>query len=832
MTSFSSSSSSTTTTTTTLSLIFLTLIFGLSLAQSASPVICGGDFGSVTVTTISAEIDYVRAVDEDTVFLLTIDGTLYRSVDGGVNWDDLADKMENYTVTPSPVLRQQRPGARDFYLAKADNHTIFVLGNSGHLWYSENAGETFSFIRTGLEIERLLPHPTEKGWLMAHHWSPCCFTNTCEYGCVFDSSVSKDFGQTFTRLKHSLLRHSYPSWGLAGIDGRSKETIFMPYWPWPEYPRVVKTEDLFATETEVAADALQIIYNTDTNVLLIAVFLDDLELWVSTDEGSTISESRFPIDTHNDHIKSLLFLDFTEGALFVAVNRGQRGVSELFEGDLFGGDFTFIMNNTKVNSFNSLADFSPVHGTDGVYIINQNHPEISTTTFHTMISFDKGGEWEHLQPPADECIGLNSTECRLNLFGMVDGDMFNWESRATAPGVVVGLGSVGSTISYSRHNLEEMKDLSSIYVSDDAGKSWMNSLSGPTEFELAPYASFLAAMDSETDGSLHYSFDLGVSWQECIYDEEYYNYLTNSSAVPADDLFKYSIEDIFTGFYKVTPQTQHSRQWLWLETTGADRLQRLIHIDFNLELPDCEDDDYELFTPHDENGGCVLGLRSHYRRKKSLSMCVPADEKLVLVSSEPCACTREDYYCTYCFVEDQETRECVKDVFHDQCTHLFDPTPPPSDCPEGTTYEGGSAYRRVVGTECTTDLPGYLDPRVVDCPDATYVPPSPSTTSGEPPKVVGQDPFEESPSTFQTVVPMKNIRDHHVSTTVILGSISAGTVVIVSGIIALVYYFTKASARRQGDASDMDEVDTDIAMATNGFGDGDIDLSDSDSLSI
>lgn len=98
-----------------------------------------------------------------------------------------------------------------------------------------------------------------------------------------------------------------------------------------------------------------------------------------------------------------------------------------------------------------------------------------------------------LSRPSHHQQNLPAASCRLNLFGSVDGDMFNWESVPTAPGVIVGLGRVskGMYDGLEGSDVANLKERASIYISLDSGRSWTNSLNGPTLFSL----SFLTSHD-------------------------------------------------------------------------------------------------------------------------------------------------------------------------------------------------------------------------------------------------------------------------------------------------------------------------------------------------
>ena len=62
-----------------------------------------------------------------------------------------------------------------------------------------------------------------------------------------------------------------------------------------------------------------------------------------------------------------------------------------------------------------------------------------------------------------------------------------------------------------------------------------------------------------------------------------------------------------------------------------------------MESPDTEESDFEYFTPTTYDGGCLMGRKVKYPRRKRLSRCFvgPMEEKPILISA--CPCTEEDF---------------------------------------------------------------------------------------------------------------------------------------------------------------------------------------------
>eukprot|EP01128_Nolandella_sp_AFSM9_P008032 TRINITY_DN45_c1_g3_i3.p1 TRINITY_DN45_c1_g3~~TRINITY_DN45_c1_g3_i3.p1 ORF type:complete len:369 (-),score=61.36 TRINITY_DN45_c1_g3_i3:683-1642(-) len=307
-----------------------------------------------------------------------------------------------------------------------------------------------------------------------------------------------------------------------------------------------------------------------------------------------------------------------------------------------------------------------------------------------MISFNKGGHWSTLDTPSgEECEG-----CTLHLFGpsasyQLENQAWppGWQSPETLPGVVAAIGQVMPT--------EGVFNDTSLYISYDAGSSWTKSIGGVDTFTLNPYGTLSLANEQTGDDLIHYSFDTGLTWSECTINTTAIVYDGDESQFD----WEFHIVGLYGDLYDLTVETQQDRRWGWLEVMYNNYTRYMVHIDFLEEdetIPLCEPEDYELYLPN--NGECVLGQIAYHRRHIASHSCIPEEDLIGLYNVTACECTREDYYCSFCFVEDPDTKECIPDTIDDYCETLWDPTPPPVNCTSPTTYTGAPAYYMFLGS--------------------------------------------------------------------------------------------------------------------------------------
>jgi len=238
---------------------------------------------------------------------------------------------------------------------------------------------------------------------------------------------------------------------------------------------------------------------------------------------------------------------------------------------------------------------------------------------------------------------------------------------------MLGLGNEG--------NYLDIINVSSLYHSRNGGRTWKKVKDGRCIYESTGRGSVLVVTYDNNTNFIAYSFDDGLSWDECVFDN------ISTSIHPIDFLNNYNLNGAFS---------------LLATDVGV------YSIDFTT-LRSCNDSDYEIWQPHDILTPCLLGKRvDFYRRKENANCSINSDYTFEVISN--CDCTQADYSCAYCYDYNVTSMECD---LNSDCT-IYTAHKPPANCIG--TYTSTPIYRRIGGTTCVNDLPLYNQPTTISCP--------------------------------------------------------------------------------------------------------------------
>uniref|UniRef100_A0A8B9H7A1 Sortilin-related receptor, L(DLR class) A repeats containing n=1 Tax=Astyanax mexicanus TaxID=7994 RepID=A0A8B9H7A1_ASTMX len=435
-------------------------------------------------------------------------------------------------------------------------------------------------------------------------------------------------------------------------------------------------------------------FATTTRPLLGSHEPQSVQLWVSYNRQPMRAaqfNTRHPITEY-------YIADASEDQVFVCVNHNNN-VTHLYISDTQGLAFSLSLenvlyyspegsgSNTLIRYFASepFADLHRVEGLRGVFVATLINGSLSEDNMRSVITFDKGGTWELLQPPAADSLGgtINcqiSKGCSLHLAQRWS-QLLNIQlrrmpilSKESAPGLIMATGSVGKNLANKPN----------VYVSSSAGVRWREALAGPHFYTWGDHGGILMAISQGgSTKTLKFSTNEGETWTEFQFSEQevyVYQLLTE----PGEK------STIFTIFGSYADQ-KHS--WLILQVNATDVLG----------VP-CTDGDYKHWSPSDERGnGCLLGRELVYKRRTPHATCFNGEDFDRPVSLSNCSCTRQDYECDYGFMltEDLSLQVCVPDP-----EFLGNLYAPPVPCPVGTTYRRSKGRASVVHQQLRLlDLP-------------------------------------------------------------------------------------------------------------------------------
>ncbi|CAG8961405.1 hypothetical protein HYFRA_00013353 [Hymenoscyphus fraxineus] len=435
-----------------------------------------------------------------------------------------------------------------------------------------------------------------------------------------------------------------------------------------------------------------------TNYLVVATSAegtDEMALYI-TDDTKKWHRAVFPKD-HRLAEKAYTMLESTKYSIQIDVltsnNRGQS--MGVFLTSNSNGTYFFRNIEHTNRNMQGMVDFEKVTGIQGISLVNtvsnweeveKGHEDKKVTT---QITFDDGWHF-HGITCEKEPLHLHSVTEMTN-----SGRIFS----SPAPGIVMGIGNTGDY-------LKPYKD-GNLYVSDDAGLTWIKGLDGPHKYEFGDQGSVLLAIpDSGPTGEMKYSLNHGKEWK------------------------KIDLPEKVRPVQLTTTQDSTSLKFL-LEAVDPDKPREkgfIISLDFDdMHEGQCKEDQLELWHARVDKDGkpkCLMGhTQAFQRRKKDADCFMKSEFKDPEVITEDCPCTSDDFECDYNFVRNEDHSECLRV----EGTALVLPEGACKDPEKDKTFKGSSGWRLIPGNTCKrAEGPQKDDPVERECKD-TVNPHTPSS---------------------------------------------------------------------------------------------------------
>lgn len=670
------------------------LLLALVLQPSAAKK---SDGPKITATRFENEpVNLFYFEDSDTILFQDADnGVVYRSFDGGVEWDVVDDeegkmKGQVWSLWPHPF----------------DNKRAYILGSSGRHWVTTDQAKTWTAFELDAKPSILrapLAFHGRDSKKVIFHGAQCA-----GFRCVEKTFYTTDDFETVSSLRDNS--HGC-SWAVGhpqfaeGLDAADEiENRVLCVVPGVKVPfsyanRLVYSDDFFRSDEEGIEMKLDqgrpvsgIISTAAVKKYLVAAAksrgTDELALYV-TDDTNVWHRAEF--GDHKLEEDAYTVLESTNYSIQVDVLTTSRtsSMGVLFTSNSNGTYFTRNIEHTNRNS-NGLVDFEKIANIQGIVIVNtvDNWEEVEKTNADrkkivSNISFDDGRTFQPLKV-GDKHLHLHSVTAFANV-----GRVFS----SPAPGLVMGVGNTGD-------HLKGYTD-GDLYVSDDAGVTWRKALDGAHKYEFGDQGAVIMAVSDvgETD-KIQYSINHGKEWESAKLEHK-----------------------ISPKLLTTTPDSTSLKFLLVGSADGKLDGEYIIYaIDFSgLHERKCKDDDFEKWPARLNEKGepdCLMGHKQFYRRRKADADCFIDEEfKDPAPIFEPCKCTAEDFECDYNFVRSEDGKECVPAV---------PLVPPPGQCkkPEDK-YKGPSGWRLIPGNACIRDGGENLDKEVErTCGDAAKTPAS------------------------------------------------------------------------------------------------------------
>ncbi|KAJ0055861.1 hypothetical protein NL108_013982, partial [Boleophthalmus pectinirostris] len=371
--------------------------------------------------------------------------------------------------------------------------------------------------------------------------------------------------------------------------------------------------------------------------------------------------------------KDVQIVSTDENQVFLALQEWyQTDTYNLYQSDPQGVYYSLVLENvrsTQQPEESTLIDILEVKGVKGVFLANQKLNGKVTT----VITYNKGRDWEHLTPPATDMNGKSLTckapDCHLHLHlrwadnPYVSGTV---HTKDSAPGLIMGAGNLGSKL------VEYKEDM---YITSDCGKTWRQVFEEEHHILYLDHGGVIVAIKDTSIPLkiLKFSIDEGRTWTV-------HNF--TSTSVFVDGLLSEPGDE--TLVMTVFGHISYRSDW------------ELVKVDFRQSFPrQCTEEDYESWQLTDLHGEkCIMGQERSFRKRKETSFCIKGKSYTSALSTKPCQCTERDFNCDYGFERSQtEGHRCFADFW-------FDPDAPPDDCHLGRSYESSTGYRKVISNSC------------------------------------------------------------------------------------------------------------------------------------
>lgn len=398
---------------------------------------------------------------------------------------------------------------------------------------------------------------------------------------------------------------------------------------------------------------------------------DEMALYVS-DDAVKWHRAIFPHD-HKLVEEAYTVLEGTAYSIQIDVltGRPENPTGVFLSSNSNGTFFTRNIEHTNRN-IRGLVDFEKVYGVQGIILVNvvDNWEDVEESNaekkVRSKISFDDGRTWENLNlKTGDKRDGAQE----LHLHSVTELSNSGRVFSSPSPGLMMGIGNTGNHLkNYNDGNL---------YVSDDAGFTWREALSGPHKYEFGDQGSILVAMKEGTGKEVRYSIDHGKNWGTVELPEEIE--CVQLTTIPDSTSLKFLLEAV--------------------DKNAPEESGYLVVLDFaGMHESQCKDDDMEKWyarVDDDGNPTCVMGQKQSYLRRKADADCFLNKEfEDPEVISEKCPCSDIDFECDYNFIRSEDRKECVRAgdlVLPEGACKAFGPE---------DTFKGSSGWRLIPGNKC------------------------------------------------------------------------------------------------------------------------------------
>ena len=433
----------------------------------------------------------------------TIQGEAYKSSDRGVTWQSM-HKVNN--TKSSDVLIPSTHKINSIILSPADPKLVYLIGNKGRNWVSEDCGAHLKPLNDAEKIQDIRFHPTQREWAISSIYKSCDDFSDEDWYFHKEIFVTTNLGKTWKKLEENVKQYDWgkqsaedkvPDEQIILVKAKGKEEIESSSWS--ENNDIIISEDFFKTKKVLLKGGN---YFKITNDYLYAGKVTPQGTKVLTRALKKYQYQNFfdmEISKKNQHQFDFSVIESVTGAVFLFVARPGKiqNSGNIYLSDATGTGFT--LNLERVPFANSFEyDFDEIKSLEGVIIANtfdqdnignsidDKSGKSKSNKFSrnsetdvkrkTYISFNRGGKWQSLTPPAKSSKGKIiscriENGCSLHLHSLTS-DRYPFPySIQNGVGIIVGVGNTGQYLQYDDNKLNT-------YISRDGGVTWFEIIKG------------------------------------------------------------------------------------------------------------------------------------------------------------------------------------------------------------------------------------------------------------------------------------------------------------------------------------------------------------------
>ncbi len=680
------------------------------------------------------------------VLILTEDAILHRSNDDGKTFSNQMKKLQAVAQQKGKTIS----GIRYMLASKADPLRVFFVGSEDSHFTTTDGGKTYKLVNSVVAFEDIKLHP-EHGECMMAAQDTCSGGNKGKQGkvCYRKLWVSHDFGQSWSHIADRVQQFDWTAEVPKSIRPKNWKpsahsiiaTIFKKgksgnqnLDTWDTDIDFIITNDEFKTQTVVVPHGNRFLIMA--NKFFVArnqpkgqAEGTTVNLMVCEPSLSTFIPVQMPAEAADLKHHGFTVVDTSEGQVFLQINHEGDGAvwGHLYMSDAGGFRYSLSLRENRRND-DGTCDFAKFEGMQGIYVANfydsdSLGPNQKNTgagmgiqkgdskagaftkkskrhvgddpNVRSVITFNKGGTWNFLQPPATDSEGkatncFPNAGCSLHIHGTSDywGPFYSLDS---AIGLAMATGNLGS-------RLTPYAAKTNTYFTRDGGVTWTEAAKGSHIYEFGDHGGLiLMTRDNVPTNVLKYSWDQGRSWTEFKF-----------SATPVE-VNNIIIERSGKGLQFLLYGTE--------EGSGKTRSSVVYYLNFKEHMSPCKNadspgdgSDFEQWEPRNvfQGSSCILGHEVKYTRRKQDATCMTgkAHERSVFVRN--CECSEQDYECDTDYFRDVSSGGsgvCTLQKTQDGSPVVYNLTRSIAmQCGRKENkgyYYMPTGYRRVAGDTCT-----------------------------------------------------------------------------------------------------------------------------------